>query len=81
MPATKSLRYSPDEDKPSFTVTLSTGCHGIDEFNDEIQRQLQLNKHKTKIVIDANRATLRATLPLALNCQGYFDVDNSLNIF
>ena len=64
-----------------FTVTLSIGSCGIDEFNDEIQRQLQLNKHKTKIVIDAICATLRPTLSLALNCQGYFDVYNSLTIF
>ena len=76
----KYLRYSPDNDKPWFNVTLCTGSCGIDEF-DEIQRQLQLNKYKTKIVFDANRATLSATLPLAFNCQGYFDVDNSLNIF
>ena len=60
-----------------FTITLSTGSYGIDEINDEIQRQLRLNKHKAKIIIDANRATLKATLIWAKNYQDDFNVDNS----
>ena len=74
-----SLRYSPDEGTRWFTITLSTGSYGIDEINDEIQRQLQLNRHKTKIIIGANRATLRATLTQSKTYQVDFDVPNSLS--
>ena len=73
-----SLRYSPDEGTRWFTITLSTGSYGIDEINDEIQRQLRLNKHKAKIIIDANRATLRATLTQAKTYQVDFNVPNSI---
>ena len=52
-----------------MTITLSTGSYGIDEINDEIQRQLRLNKSKAKIIIDANRAMLRATLTQAKTYQ------------
>ena len=73
------FRYSPDEGATWFTITLNTGSYGIEDINNEIQRQLRLNKHKAKIIIDANRSTLRATLALAKSYQVDFDVDNSLN--
>ena len=69
-----SFRYSPDDGTHWFPIALSTGSYGIDDINDEIQRQLRLNKHKAKILLDANRATLRATLTLARNHQVDFNV-------
>ena len=60
-----SFRYYPDDGANWFSIALSTGSYDIEDINNEIQRQLRLNKHKTKIIIDANRATLRATLTLA----------------
>ena len=74
-----SFRYSPDDGAHWFPIALSTGSYGIDDINDEIQRQLRLNKHKAKILLDANRATLRATLTLARNYQVDFDVPNSIS--
>lgn len=55
---------------------IHTGSYGI---NDEIQRQLRLNKHKAKIIIDANRETLRASLTLARHYKEDFNFTNSRN--
>ena len=74
-----SFRYSPDDGASWFPIELSTGSYGIEDINDEIQRQLRLNKHKTKIILDANRATLRATLTLARSYQVDFNVSNSIS--
>lgn len=74
-----SFRYSPDDGASWFPIALSTGSYGIEDINDELQRQLRLNKHKTKIILDANRATLRATLTLARRYQVDFDVPNSIS--
>ena len=74
-----SFHYSPDDGANWFPITLSTGSYGIEDINDEIQRQLRLNKHKAKIIIDANRATLRATLTLARHYQVDFIVANNIN--
>ncbi|CAG2244339.1 unnamed protein product [Mytilus edulis] len=71
-----SFRYSPDDGANWFSIALSTGSYDIEDINNEIQRQLRLNKHKTKIIIDANRATLRATLTLARLYQVDFNVVN-----
>lgn len=76
--ANNSLRYSPNNGRRWFPITLSTGSYGINNINEEIQRQMLLNKHKKKIIIDANRATLRATLTQATTYQVDFDVDNSI---
>ena len=78
-PGNNTLHYSPDEGASWHTIRLSTGSYGIEDINNEIQRQLRLNKHKAKITIDANRSTLRATLTLARSYQVNFDVDHSLN--
>ena len=75
----KSFRYSPDDGANWFPVSLSTASYSIEDINDEIQRQLRLNKHKAKIIIDANRATLRATLTLARHYQVGFNIANSIN--
>ena len=64
-----SFRYSPDKYTHWFFIVLSTGSYGIDEINDEVQRQQLLNKHKAKIIIDANRSIRRATLALSKNYQ------------
>ena len=61
------FRYSPGKGANWFPLTVRTGSYGIEDISDEIQRQLRLNKHKAKIIIDANRANLRATLTLAKN--------------
>lgn len=74
-----SFRYSPDDGANWFPIALSTGSYDIEDINNEIQRRLRLNKHKTKIIIDANRATLRATLTLARHYQVDFNVVNSIN--
>lgn len=74
-----SFRYSPDDGANWFPIALSTGSYGIDDINDEIQRQMRIHKHKAKIILDANRATLRATLTLARNYRVDFDVPSSLN--
>lgn len=78
-PGNNSFRYSPDEGATWFPIVLNTGSYGIDEINDEVLRLLRLNKHKAKIIIDANRSTLRATLTLAKNFQVDFNVENSLS--
>ncbi|CAG2226864.1 unnamed protein product [Mytilus edulis] len=74
-----SFRYSPDDGANWFPIALSTGSYGINNISEEIQRQMQINKHKAKIILDANRATLRATLTLARHYQVDFNVDNSLS--
>ncbi|CAG2189728.1 unnamed protein product [Mytilus edulis] len=74
-----SFRYSPDDGANWFPIALSTGSYGINNISEEIQRQMQINKHKAKIILDANRATLRATLTLAIHYQVDFNVDNSLS--
>ncbi|CAG2256855.1 unnamed protein product [Mytilus edulis] len=73
------FRYSPDDGANWFSIALSTGSYDIEGINNEIQRQLRLNKHKKKIIIDAHRATLRATLTLARLYQVDFNVVNSIN--
>ena len=74
-----SFRYSADGGANWFPIALSIGSYGIEDINNEIQRLLRLNGHKTKIILDANRATLRATLTLARDYQVDFDVENSIN--
>ncbi|CAG2241972.1 unnamed protein product [Mytilus edulis] len=74
-----SFRYSPDDGANWFSIALSTGSYDIEDINNEIQRQLRLNKHNTKIIIDANRATLKATLTLAKLYQVDFKVVNNIN--
>lgn len=76
--ANNSFRYSPDQGVSWFPIMLSTDSYGIDNINDEIELQLRLNTHKAKIILDANRATLRATLILAKNYQIDFKVNNSI---
>ena len=46
-----SFRYSPDDGANWFSIALSTGSYDIEDINNEIQRRLRLNKHKTKIII------------------------------
>ncbi|CAG2242888.1 unnamed protein product [Mytilus edulis] len=46
-----SFRYSPDDGANWFSIALSTGSYDIENINNEIQLQLHLNKHKTKIII------------------------------
>ena len=60
-----SFCYSPGDGTNWFSIALSTCYYDIKDINNEIQRKLWLNKHKMKIIIDANWATLRATLTLA----------------
>ena len=74
-----SFRYSPDDGANRSPVAVSAGSYGIEDINDGLQRQLRLNKHKTKIILDANRSTLRATLTLALHYQVDFNVPNSIS--
>ena len=75
----KSFRYSPDKGANWSPLILRTGSYGIEDINDEIQRQLRLNKHKAKIIFDANSAILSSTLTLARNYQVDFNVANSIN--
>ncbi|CAG2212186.1 unnamed protein product [Mytilus edulis] len=74
-----SFWYSTAEGTHWFFIVLRTGSYGIDEINDEVQRQLRLNKHKAEIIIDANRSILRATSTLSKNYQVDFNVVNSTN--
>ena len=78
-PGNNTLRYSPDEGASWHTIALSTGSYGIEDINNEIQRQMRLNNHKAKIILGANTSTLRATLTLAKSYQVDFAVDHSLN--
>ena len=78
-PGNNTLRYSPDEGATWHLIRLSTGYYGIEDINNEIQRQLRLNRHKAKIILGANTSTLRATLSLSKTYQVDFAVDHSLN--
>ncbi|CAG2217006.1 unnamed protein product [Mytilus edulis] len=72
-----SFRHSSDDG--ANTIALGTGSYDIKYINDEIQRQLLLNKHKVKIIIDTNLVTLRAKLTLIRHYQVDFNVVNSIN--
>ena len=53
-PGNNTLRYSPDEGATWHFMRLSTGSYGIEDINNEIQRQLCLNRHKAKIILGEN---------------------------
>ena len=52
------------------SIKLSTGSYGIEEINDEIQRQLRQAQSE-----DHHRCKLRNTVTLTKNYQVDFDVD------
>ena len=70
--------YSPDDGANWYSIALKVGSYDIEDINAEIQRRMRQNGHGAKIIIGANRATLRAVLILREHYQVNFDVPNSI---